>query len=107
MIFTPSANIDCQAVSLTINGRSITAAPGATIFRAARQAGITIPNLCASDHLAPFGSCRLCLCEVEGRSDTPASCTTPVQEGMVVRTETERLIRHRRNILELYLSERP
>ena len=107
MIFTPSAKVDCRAVSLTINGRSITAAPDTTIFRAARQSGITIPNLCASDHLAPFGSCRLCLCEVEGRSDTPASCTTPVQEGMVVRTETERLIRHRRNILELYLSERP
>ena len=92
---------------LTINNRLVVASRGDTVYRAAKQAGIAIPSLCASDHLAPFGSCRLCLCEVEGQSGTPASCTTPVGEGMVVLTESERLDRHRRNVIELYLSEQP
>jgi formate dehydrogenase major subunit len=96
-----------QTVHLTINGRSVTATSGETVYAAARRAGIAIPSLCASPHLAPFGSCRLCLCEVEGQSGTPASCTTPAREGMVVRTESERLARHRKNIVELYLSEQP
>ncbi|HET6674633.1 MAG TPA: formate dehydrogenase subunit alpha [Nitrospiraceae bacterium] len=90
---------------LTINNRPVVALPGDTVYQAAKQAGIPIPSLCASDHLAPFGSCRLCLCEVEGQSGTPASCTMPVRNGMVVRTESEQLRRHRRNIIELYLSE--
>lgn len=92
---------------ITINGRVVIAEPGDTIYQAAKKAGIKIPSLCASDHLAPFGSCRLCLCEIQGQSGTPASCTTPVREGMVVRTETERVNRLRRNVLELYLSEQP
>jgi formate dehydrogenase major subunit len=92
-------------VKLTINGQAVVAQPGDTIYTAARRAGIEIPSLCASEHLAPFGSCRLCLCEIEGRPGTPASCTTPVQEGMNVSTTSERLVRHRRNIIELYLSE--
>jgi formate dehydrogenase major subunit len=92
-------------IRLTINGRQVAAAPGDTIYMAARKAGISIPSLCASHHLAPHGSCRLCLCEVEGQSGTPASCTTPVRDGMVVQTENARLNRHRHNIVELYLSE--
>jgi formate dehydrogenase major subunit len=92
-------------VKLTINGQAVVAQPGDTIYTAARRAGIEIPSLCASEHLAPFGSCRLCLCEIEGRPGTPASCTTPVQEGLNVSTTSERLVRHRRNIIELYLSE--
>lgn len=96
-----------SAVTLTINGRSVFASPGETIYQAAQRAGIAVPSLCASEHLKPFGSCRLCLCEVEGQAGTPASCTTPVRDGMVVRTETDRLRRHRRNIVELYLSEQP
>ena len=92
-------------IRLTINGRSVKAEPGDTIYIAARRAGLSIPSLCASDHLAPHGSCRLCLCEVEGQSGTPASCTTPVRDGMVVQIENERLNRHRHNIVELYLSE--
>lgn len=94
-----------QTVAITINGRQVVAEPGDTIYTAARRAGIAIPSFCASPHLAPRGSCRLCLCEVEGQSGTPASCTTPVREGLVVHTDTERLARHRRNIVELYLSE--
>ena len=94
-------------VHVTIDGRSMIAGPDDSIFTAATKAGVTIPSLCASHHLAPFGSCRLCLCEVDGMPGTPASCTTPVQDGMIVRTDTERLIRARRNIVELYLSEIP
>jgi len=94
-------------MNLTINGRPVTAEPGDTIYMAARKARISIPSLCVSDHLAPFGSCRLCVCEIEGQSGTPASCTTPVRPDMVVRTESDRLRRHRHNIVELYLSEQP
>ena len=94
-------------MKLEINRPPVLASPGDTIYSAAKKAGIAIPGLCSSDHLAPFGSCRLCLCEVEGQSGLPASCTTPVREGMVVHTESERLNRLRRNIVELYLSEQP
>ena len=96
-----------ETVHLTIDGLTITANTDDTVFIAAKKAGVTIPSLCASRHLAPFGSCRLCLCEVEGQQGTPAACTMPVQDGMIVRTDTERLTRVRRNILELYLSEVP
>lgn len=94
-------------IRLTINGRRVTAAPDDTIYMAARKVGISIPSLCVSHQLAPHGSCRLCLCEVEGQSGTPASCTTPVRDGMVVRTDSASLNRHRHNIVELYLSEHP
>ena len=92
-------------MKLTIDNLVVDASPGESLYQAAKRARIAIPGLCVSDHLAAFGSCRLCLCEIEGQSGTPASCTTPAQDGMVVRTNTERLRRHRRNILELYLSE--
>jgi formate dehydrogenase major subunit len=92
-------------MKLTINDRLVVASPGETVYQAAKKAGILIPGLCVSDHLAPFGSCRLCLCEIDGQTGTPASCTTPARDGIVVWTENERLHRHRRNIIELYLSE--
>ncbi len=92
---------------LTIDGKPIAAEPGDTIYLAAQRAGISIPSLCVSHQLAPFGSCRLCICEIEGQAGTPASCTTPVRPNMVVRTESDRLRRHRHNIVELYVSEQP
>lgn len=94
-------------MNITINGRTVIAEPGDTVYQAAKKAGIKIPSFCASDQLAPFGSCRLCLCEIQGQAGTPASCTTPVHDGMVVRTETEQVNHLRRNVLELYLSEQP
>ncbi len=94
-------------MNITIDGQRVAAEPGETVYQAAKKAGIAIPSLCASDHLNPFGSCRLCLCEIEGQSGTPATCTTPAREGLVVQTETKRLQRLRRNIVELYLSEQP
>ncbi len=96
-----------QLMTLMINGRPVTAEPGDTIYMAARKARISIPSLCVSHQLAPFGSCRLCICEIDGQSGTPASCTTPARPDMVVRTESDRLRRHRHNIVELYLSEQP
>src|SRR5579863_6738921 len=90
-----------------LNGRRIEAEAGQTFWNAARQAGVKIPYLCASPALKPYGSCRLCICEVEGQRGFPASCTTPVRDGMVVRTESEKLTQLRRNIIELYLSEQP
>jgi len=92
---------------LTINGRKIEAQGGETVWNAARKAGIQIPFLCASPNLKPYGSCRLCVCEVDGQRGFPASCTTPVREGMVVRTDSEKLNSLRRNVIELYLSEQP
>ena len=94
-------------MNITINGRHVVAEPGHTIYQAAKKAGIAIPGLCVSEHLNPFGSCRLCLCEIEGQSGTPATCTAPAREGLVVQTETKRLQWLRRNILELFLSEQP
>lgn len=94
-------------MQITINGRPITAQPGDTIYRAAADAGIAIPSLCASAHLSPYGSCRLCLAEIEGMKGLHATCSMPVRDGMIIRTENEALTRHRRNLIELYLSERP
>ncbi|HQW65822.1 MAG TPA: formate dehydrogenase subunit alpha [Gemmatimonadales bacterium] len=99
--------VGAPAVRLTIDGITIEAPIGTSVMRAAREAGIAVPKLCATDSLKAFGSCRLCLVEVEGRKGLPASCTTPVTEGMVVRTQTPQLARVRRNVMELYISDHP
>ena len=78
-------------VNLTIDGETVTVPAGTSIMRAAMEMGTEIPKLCATDMLPSFGSCRLCLVEIDGRAGTPASCTTPVAEGMVVHTQTEQL----------------
>ncbi len=92
---------------ITINERRVIAEQGDTIYQTAIRAGIAIPSLCASAHLAPYGSCRLCLAEIEGVKGFHATCSMPVRDGMVVATESPQLTRHRRNVIELYLSERP
>ena len=76
-------------------------------MRAARETGIDIPKLCATDMVKAFGSCRMCLVEIEGRRGYPASCTTPVEEGMKIRTQTDALAKIRRNVMELYISDHP
>ncbi len=76
-------------------------------MRAAAEAGVKVPRLCATDSLEPFGSCRVCLVEIEGVKGYPASCTTPVREDMVVRTQTGKLAGLRRNVMELYISDHP
>src|SRR5664279_3133574 len=92
-------------VTLTIDGQSVTVPEGTSIMRAAVEAGTQIPKLCATDMVDAFGSCRLCLIEIEGRAGTPASCTTPVTNGLVVHTQTERLKKLRKGVMELYISD--
>ena len=89
---TPRSTAE-KTVTLTIDGVAVTVPEGTSVMRAAMEHGHEIPKLCATDMLEAFGSCRLCLVEIEGRNGTPASCTTPVAEGMVVHTQTERLKR--------------
>ncbi|MBL8923004.1 MAG: formate dehydrogenase subunit alpha [Myxococcaceae bacterium] len=96
-----------EQVTLTIDGRAVTVAKGTSVMAAAAQAGTQIPRLCATDLVKAFGSCRLCLVEIDGRRGTPASCTTPAEQGMVVHTQTERLTRLRRGVMELYVSDHP
>ncbi|PWF24904.1 formate dehydrogenase subunit alpha [Corticimicrobacter populi] len=94
-------------VTLTIDGYEVTVPEGTSVMRAAAEHGINIPKLCATDSLEAFGSCRLCLVQIEGRRGYPASCTTPVEAGMVVHTETPKLHDMRRNVMELYISDHP
>jgi formate dehydrogenase major subunit len=103
---TPKSTSDV-IVSVTIDGATVQVPAGTSIMRAAGENGCAIPKLCATDSLEPFGSCRMCLVEVDGRKGTPASCTTPVEDGMVVRTQTPKLGKLRRNVMELYISDHP
>src|SRR5690606_34976078 len=96
-----------RKVTLTIDGETVTVPEGTTVLRAAALAGINIPKLCATDSQQPFGSCRLCLVEIEGAKGLPASCTTEVREGMVVTTQSKRLGDVRRGAMELYISDHP
>ncbi|MFG1424662.1 formate dehydrogenase subunit alpha [Roseixanthobacter glucoisosaccharinicivorans] len=96
-----------KLVSLVIDGMKVQVPEGTSIMRAAMEIGNQIPKLCATDMLDAFGSCRLCLVEIEGRNGTPASCTTPVAEGIVVKTQTERLKQIRKGVMELYISDHP
>ena len=94
-------------VDLTIDGYSVSVPQGTSLMRAAMDAGIQVPKLCATDSLEPFGSCRLCLVEIEGRKGTPSSCTTPAEAGMVVHTQTHKLQELRKGVMELYISDHP
>jgi formate dehydrogenase major subunit len=94
-------------VTLSIDGQDVTVPEGTSLMRAAALLGTNIPKLCATDSLEAFGSCRLCLVEIDGRAGYPASCTTPVTPGMVVRTQTDKLKKLRRGVMELYISDHP
>jgi formate dehydrogenase major subunit len=96
-----------KTVTLIIDGEQVSVPEGTSVMAAAMSRGVKIPKLCASDNLEPFGSCRLCLVEIEGRRGTPASCTTPAENGMVVHTQNERLAKLRRGVMELYISDHP
>ncbi len=103
---TPASSSGKQ-VTLEIDGRQVTVAEGTSVMRAAAEAGLSIPKLCATDSLEPFGSCRMCLVQIEGARGYPASCTTPVAEGMKVCTQNDKLANIRRGIAELYISDHP
>ena len=98
---------DGQPVTLTVDGVEVTVPEGSSVMLAAAEAGRAVPKLCATDMLEAFGSCRVCLVEVEGRRGFPASCTTLVEPGMVVRTQSDRLGQLRKGVMELYLSDFP
>ncbi|MDY0965038.1 formate dehydrogenase subunit alpha [Massilia sp. CFBP9026] len=100
-------NLATEMITLTIDGVQVTVPAGTSLMRAAAENSINIPKLCATDSLEPFGSCRLCLVEIEGRRGYPASCTTPAEAGMVVRTQTPKLQEVRKGVMELYISDHP
>src|ERR1700727_3209289 len=96
-----------QLVTLTIDGQEITVPAGTTVMRAAAISEVKIPKLCATDQLEAFGSCRLCLVQIDGMKGMPASCTTPVAAGMKVTTQNKQLGAIRRGVMELYISDHP
>jgi len=101
------ARPDGAPVDVVVDGLSVTVPEGTSVLRAAAEAGVEVPKLCATESLEPFGSCRMCLVEIDGRRGTPASCTTPVTDGMVVHTQTPTVERLRQGVMELYLSDHP
>ena len=103
---TPLSTSD-EMVTVVIDGKAVQVPAGNSIMAAARLHGIEIPKLCATDNLDAYGSCRVCLVEVDGMRGYPASCTTPVSDQMVLRTESEALTKLRKGMLELYLSDFP
>jgi formate dehydrogenase major subunit len=103
---TPASK-DAKQVTLEVDGRAVTVPEGTSIMRAASLLGNQIPKLCATGSLKAFGSCRLCLVEVEGRKGYPASCTTTVADGMKVRTQSSKLDQLRKGVIELYVSDHP
>ena len=103
---TPASSRE-DLVNVVIDGIEIEIPTDTSIMRASAIAGISIPKLCATDSLKAFGSCRLCVVEIEGRNGTPSSCTTPVAEGMRISTNSARIDRIRQGVMELYMSDHP
>jgi len=94
-------------VNLTIDGRKVRAEAGVTVFQAAKAAGIEIPHLCYREDLPPTSACRLCVVEVEGARTLAASCSLPVANNLVVKTNTSRVLESRRMVIEFLLSDHP
>ncbi|HZP87780.1 MAG TPA: formate dehydrogenase subunit alpha [Burkholderiales bacterium] len=105
--FGTPLRVSSKLVTLEIDGQSVTVPEGTSVMAAAAMAGVRVPKLCATDMLDAFGSCRLCLVEIDGRKGYPASCTTLAEPGMKVRTQTPKLARLRRGVMELYISDHP
>ena len=105
--FGTPASTSPESIDVIVDGIPVSVPVGTSVMRAAAEAGVGVPKLCATDSLQPFGSCRLCLVEIDGKKGTPASCTTPCEPGMVVRTQTPRVEELRRNVMELYISDHP
>ena len=101
------ASPSTELVNVVVDGMAVSVARGTSVMRAANEAGAAVPRLCATDSLEPFGSCRLCVVEIEGVKGTPASCTTPCQDNMVIHTQTPMVETIRRGVMELYISDHP
>src|SRR5947207_2322731 len=104
---TPAPVNGAATVTVEVDGRLVTVPDGTSVMRAAALAGVKVPKLCATDTLKAFGSCRLCLVEIEGRKGYPASCTTTVAAGMKIRTQSDKLLQLRRGMIDLYVSDHP
>ena len=98
-----------KEVTLEIDGKQVKATEGMTVLQAAQSAGIEIPTLCYDERLEPYGACRVCSVEVEtgGRTRIVTACVYPVEDNLVVRTRTERIVKLRRMLLELLLARAP
>src|SRR5689334_15937169 len=96
-----------MSLQITIDGRSLCVEAGKTVLQAAQENGIYIPTLCNFPGLPNHRSCRLCIVEIEGRSTTPTACTTPVENGMVIRTDSPNVHALRVEIFKLLLLEHP
>src|SRR5437763_16954951 len=103
----PAAESATALVTVEIDGRAVNVPEGTSVMRAAALAGVRVPKLCATDTLKAFGSCRLCLVQIEGRKGYPASCTTTVAAGMKIRTQSDKLLQLRRGGIDLYVSDHP
>ena len=103
---TPAVDAD-STVTVLIDGVPVDVPAGTSVMRAAALSGTSVPKLCATDSLEAFGSCRLCLVEIDGKPGTPASCTTPCVDGMSVKTQTPKLDKLRKGVMELYISDHP
>ncbi len=103
---TPAVDAD-STVTVLIDGVPVDVPAGTSVMRAAALSGTSVPKLCATDSLEAFGSCRLCLVEIDGKAGTPASCTTPCVDGMSVKTQTPKLDKLRKGVMELYISDHP
>ena len=99
--------INDTKVTVEIDGVQLSVPEGSTVMRAAAEAGVAIPKLCATDMLESFGSCRLCLVQIDGMNGYPASCTTLVKDDMKISTQNDRLGKLRREVMELYISDHP
>ena len=105
--FGTPQRLSAKTVTLTIDGQEVTVPEGTSVMRAAALTQVKIPKLCATDQLEAFGSCRLCLVQIEGMKGLPASCTTPAAQGMKVTTQNKQLANIRRGVMELYISDHP
>jgi formate dehydrogenase major subunit len=105
--FGTPERLSAKLVTLTIDGREVTVPEGTSVMRAAALSDVKIPKLCATEQLEAFGSCRMCLVQIEGMKGLPASCTTPVAQGMKVVTQNKQLADVRRGVMELYISDHP
>ena len=94
-------------VNLTIDGRAVSVEKGSTVLEAAKKAGVRIPTLCYLENVQAIGACRMCIVEVQGRRGLHAACVLPVEEGMVVNTNTAMVRTARKAVLELILSNHP
>ena len=96
-----------QPVTITLNGREVSGYPGMSILELANESGVEIPTLCHDNHLPPVGACRLCIVEDEPTARLMASCVTPIAAGMVINTNSPRVIQHRKNVIKLMLASHP